>query len=227
MQTGKSRLIQFFVCAQIDFVGVEHELDAENRSGLYIGEEAVYKLRKSGVPGDDPLVDYACNLLSDQNQDSYFVSDEDWHPEKWWEFEVFGGPHCVKGSHGAKLPLGLEAHRWDERFFYIRANSIDTSADPRYTQILNNLTDNISKADIKIAVAGVMSHIKVDYLVFNLLTTEPTFAPNQIAVCEFLCASQDKSDHEFAMRKFRQLGVNVFENFEDFAEWADIAVNNN
>ncbi len=227
MQTSKNRLIQFFVCAQIDFVGVERELDAESRSGLYIGEEAVYKLRRSGVPGDDPLVDYACNLLSDKNQNSYFISDEDWHPEKWWEFEIFGGPHCVKGSLGAKLPLGLESHRWDERFSYIRANSIDTSADPRYSQILNKLTKDISKVDIKIAVAGVMSHIKLDYLVFNLLTTEPTFSPNQIAVCEFLCASQNVNDHKYAMRKFRQLGVNVFEKIEDFAAWADLKIDSN
>ncbi len=225
MQKDKNRFIQFFVCTQIDVIGVKDELVEEKRSGIYVGEAAVSRLRKSGAEGDDPLVDYGCYLLSDSCTNAYVVSDEDWHPEKWWEFDVFGGPHCVKGSHGAKLPLRLEAHRWDERFFYIRANSIDTSADPRYSKILHSLTEDVFKTDIKIGIAGVMSHIKVDYLIFNLLTTEPVFSPDQIAVCEYLCASQNQADHDAAMRKFRQLGVNVFENYEDFAAWADLPTN--
>jgi len=134
MQKDNNRFIQFFVCTQIDVIGVKDELVEEKRSGIY---------------GDDPLVDYGCYLLSDSCINTYVVSDEDWHPKKWWEFDVFGGPHCVKGSHGAKLPLRLEAHRWDERFFYIRANSIDTSADPRYSKILHSLTEDVFKADIK------------------------------------------------------------------------------
>ena len=223
MQKRKNKLIQFFVCAQIDFIGLPDEFISEHRSGLHIGEKSVQKLRGCGKKGDDPLVDYGCTLLSESCKDVYFVSDEDWHPEKWWEFSVFG-QHCVKGSHGAKLPSALEGHRWDERFFYIRANSIDTSADPRFSQILNGIIKDISKTDVKIAIAGVMSHIKVDYLIFNLLTTQPTFLPDQIGVCEFLCASQNEDDHYYAMRKFRQLGVNVFTDFDEFAVWAGLNI---
>lgn len=218
-------LIHFLVSPQLDFIGLPGEFpgssdDPESTQypEVHIGEECARRLRGSGKPGDDPFVDFTLKLLERTSPEVRIVTDEDWHTPQSDEFITFG-KHCLMGSSGAKLPERIEEKRWHEHFSYIRANSLNISTDPRFSDEMNRLVKNFPRNRIKVSLSGVYSHLKVDYLLLNLRTQEPIFDPKQIAVCEFLCASPEMDDHVAAMRKFSQMKISILQNQDEFEEW--------
>jgi nicotinamidase-related amidase len=217
----KTKLILFYVCPQLDFIGLPGEIPNYSYPQIHLNDDAINKLRGTGLPGADPLTDFAEEIMANPSLEPCLVTDEDWHPENWWEFAVFDGPHCVKGTPGARLPERLESLRQNEQFFTIRANSLDVSTDPNYSRTLESIIRGVPRSGIRVGVAGVLSHLKVDSLVFNLLTAQPSFSYANICICEFLCASDDIRDHEAAMRKFHQLHLKIAKSSEEFMEWLE------
>lgn len=221
-QTRVSKAILFLVTPQIDFIGLESELPESGPSSLHVGPEVVSRLRGNGQVGGDPLVDIADAWLSCDEKDTFLVTDEDWHPDNWWEFSVFHGKHCVKGTVGARLPERLERKRWEDNFHYIRANSINIGVDPLYAETLKKVIGSTPRSKIKVLVAGVYTNIKVDYLLMNLLTTQPAFPYSNIAVCEYLCGAADRRDHEAAIRKFKELNLKSIGSTSELEKWLEL-----
>jgi hypothetical protein len=219
----KPRVVQFLVCPQNDFIGLPPGGTDWRPSKLHVGASAVRTLRGDGSPGGDPFVDTVCRLYDEgewPRHEIRVVVDEDWHPADCPEFATFE-PHCIKRTWGAELPGRLEGLRWDRRTRFLRANSINIAADrKRYDEMIADVIGDADPLRVRVGVMGVWTHVKVEYLVFNLITVEPRFAPTQIGVCGPLCASPDPADSEAALRKFaKYLGVRVFPATDEYVAW--------
>ncbi len=217
------KVIQFLVCPQNDFIG-KLAKKAKKPNKLHIGYQGALKLRGDETRGEpDFFIETVMRIFNDQidgSQKIYVVIDEDWHPWSCPEFKTFDS-HCVKGSDGAKLPGELEQFRRHPRTRVIRANSINVAGSPHYNKILMELCGDTRLSNIRIGVFGVWTHIKVEYLLFNLHTLPPRFYFNQMAICEPLCASPHRDSHKAAIKKFEQdFKIKVFENIDQYcAEW--------
>lgn len=211
------RAIQVLVCPQRDFIGW---LDGGMRppTRLHVGPSGVYKLR--GLPGEpDRFVELVSRLYAERGPGLgrlRVVIDEDWHPRRCDEFEVFG-EHCVKGSRGAELVGGLERHRWHPRTFVLRANSVNVASSPRFSEVMREALGEARVDAARVGVLGVWTHIKVEQMAIALRTCEPGF-PN-VGILEPLCASPSRDDHAASVRKLRQMGFRIFGEVEPYLEW--------
>ena len=223
------KYIQFLVSPQLDFIGKNKpviEPDSSDRIDLYIGEEAIKRLR--GTYGFDPFVEiseYILKQSESSNGSLSVVLDEDWHNTNDPEFDVFKR-HCIKGSKGASLPKELEEYRWNDYTYTIRANSINVASHRHYQQVLKSIMgterpERFTRTDeVRVGVYGVWTHIKVEYLLLSLSTMPPAIFPRQnIAVCAPLCASPDDADHVYAIEKFAKLGYTVCDDILGYLEW--------
>ncbi len=208
--------IQFLVCPQVDFIGRLH-CGGQPSHKLHVGASALRRLRGDRLPGSpDPYVDTVQALMAVDDPPCHLVLDEDWHPASCEEFPVFG-PHCVKGSPGARLVGALEELRWHRRTHVLRANSLNVAASPRYADLLSEVVGATRPERVRVGVFGVWTHVKVEYLLLNLTTLPPRFT--QVAVCGPLCASPRRDDHIYALRKLRALGYRVFDEIPDYLRW--------
>ncbi len=208
--------IQFLVCPQEDFIG-RLQSGALPSNKLHVGSSALHRLRGDRLPGSpDPYVDTVTRLMAEEQPPCHLVLDEDWHPASCDEFPVFG-PHCVKGSPGARLVGGLEELRWHRRTHVLRANSLNIAASPRYGQVLADILGATRPERVRVGVFGVWTHLKVEYLLLNLTSLAPRF--QQVAVCGPLCASPRRDDHVYALRKLRSLGYRVFDKIGPYLAW--------
>ncbi len=215
------KVIQFLVCPQNDFIS-KIPKGAKRPNKLHIGYHGSMKLRGDDSKGEpDFFVETVMRLFDEhipENEKIYVVIDEDWHSLSCPEFKTFEN-HCVKGTEGAKLPGELEQFRRHRRTRVIRANSINVANSPGYSKILEELCGDTRPTNIRIGVFGVWTHIKVEYLLFNLHTLPPKFYFSQMAVCEPLCASPHRDAHNASIKKFKQdFKLKVFENIDDYCE---------
>lgn len=223
------KVIQFLVCPQNDFIG-KIAKNAKKPNKLHIGYKGALKLRGDDTRGEpDFFIETVKRFFDDTidgNEKIYVVIDEDWHPLSCPEFKTFDS-HCVKGSEGAKLPGELEQFRRHLRTRVIRANSINVASSPQYGKIINEICGDTRPSNIRIGVFGVWTHIKVEYLLFNLHTVPPKFYFSQMAVCEPLCASPHRESHNAAIKKFKDdFKIQVFENIDQYcAEWLGLNPN--
>jgi len=223
MSKSPEKVIQFLVSAQNDFIKrIGSEETPPNE--LHVGHEASIKLRGQGG-SLDPFVEMVARCFDDSitgTDKLRVILDEDWHPKHCNEFDVWG-KHCEKGTDGAKLPEELEQYRFHPRCHSIRANSINISTDHRFEKTIEEAIGNTKPNRIRAGIIGVYTEIKVEYLIIALNTVYPRLNFRNIGVCEPLCASQHKEDHEQAIRKFRSFGVEVFEDREEYCrEWLEL-----
>lgn len=221
MEERVEKVIQFLVCPQNDFIE-KIEKGRKKKNRLHVGYQGAIKLRGEPEKGEpDFFIETVSRFFNDKirgSQDISVIIDEDWHPKSCGEFPVFG-VHCVKGSDGAKLPGILEDYRRHSRTYIIRANSINIASDARYEKTLMEVCGNIKTSNIRVGVMGVWTHVKVEYLLFNLHTLWPQFFFDQMAVCEPLCASPREKFHKAAIEKFKTFRINVFEDIDKYCEW--------
>ncbi len=220
MEDQFEKVIQFLVCPQNDFID-RIEKGQRKKNKLHIRYQGAIKLR-GGKDEPDFFIETVSRMFDDNIAGSERISiiiDEDWHPKSCVEFPVFG-EHCVKGTDGAKLPGRLEEFRRHPRTKIIRANSINIAGSPNYRKTLEEVCGNTRISNIRVGVIGVWTHVKVEYLMFNLHTLWPKFFFSQMAVCEPLCASPQREFHNVAIKKFRLFNINVYENIDQYcSEW--------
>jgi hypothetical protein len=77
---------------------------------------------------------------------------------------------------------------------------------------------------IHVGVYGVWTNIKVEYLLFNLLTLPPFFPLENVGVCEPLTAAPEQRWHDAAVEKFNLVGLQVFDNIPDYLKWMGLEV---
>ena len=221
MNDSTDKVIQFLVCAQNDFIG-RIRPDEIPPNELHVGHEASIKLRGQGGRSD-PFVEAGARFFNDSISGAdkiHIILAEHWHSvDDYDEFNIWGR-HSVEGTDGVKLPEELEQYRSHPRCHSIRANSINISTDPRYKTTIEEAIGNTKPNLIRAGIIGVYTEINVEYLIIALNTVYPGLSFDSIGVCEPLCASNRKEDHDNAIGKFRNFGVQVFCDREEYCrEW--------
>jgi nicotinamidase-related amidase/aminoglycoside phosphotransferase (APT) family kinase protein len=145
----------------------------------------------------------------------------DWHdpgdPAQREHLERFGA-HCLKGSDGAQLVLGM-----DERAMAAANEQIVDSLtlnDLEGTDLAGQL-ERIRHAHggqpLRVGVVGVWTEAKVSFLLYDLKTR---LGIDELATCSALTASASRAQHFNALAQLEKLlGVRCFDSLAEFADW--------
>src|SRR5215467_6371297 len=145
----------------------------------------------------------------------------DWHdpgdPAQREHLERFGA-HCLKGSSGARLVLGM-----DERAIAAANERIVDSLtlnDLEGTDLVGQL-ERIRHAHggepLRVGVVGVWTEAKVSFLLYDLKTR---LGIDDLATCSALTASASRAQHFNALAQLEKiLGVRCFDSPAEFADW--------
>src|SRR5215470_17513511 len=143
----------------------------------------------------------------------------DWHdpddPAQREHLQRFGA-HCLKGSSGARLILGM-----DERAMAATNERIVDSLtlnDLEGTDLARQL-ERIRHAhgDEPLRVGVVWTEAKVSFLLYDLKTR---LGIDELATCSALTASASRAQHFNALAQLEKiLGVRCFDSPAEFADW--------
>jgi protein-tyrosine phosphatase/nicotinamidase-related amidase/aminoglycoside phosphotransferase (APT) family kinase protein len=145
----------------------------------------------------------------------------DWHdpddPAQREHLERFGA-HCLQGSAGARLVLGM-----DERAATaVNERIVDslTLNDLEGTDLAGQL-ERIRHAHgdepLRVGVVGVWTEAKVSFLLYDLKTR---LGIDELATCSALTASASRAQHFNALAQLDKiLGVRCFDSTAEFAGW--------
>ncbi len=205
-------------CLQRDFVDPIGPYDPLPNQ-LHVGHSEALRLL-----GEDPsvgplaqLMDWAQALPPGEIE---IVHVRDWHdptdPAQRDHLETFGA-HCLRGTPGARLVLGID----------------DTAEDRSNQHVVDSLTLNDfegtgllpllagwserSGGDLRVGVVGVWTEAKVSFLLYELKTR---LGIDRLATCSALTASASRAQHFNALGQLdRLLGVDCFDSVAGFADW--------
>ena len=145
----------------------------------------------------------------------------DWHdpgdPAQREHLARFGA-HCLQGSAGARLILGM-----DERARAAANERIVDSLtlnDLEGTDLARQL-ERIRRAHgdgpLRVGVVGVWTEAKVSFLLYDLKTR---LGIDELATCSALTASASRAQHFNALAQLEKLlGVRCFDSPAEFADW--------
>src|SRR5215467_2283545 len=145
----------------------------------------------------------------------------DWHdpddPAQREHLERFGA-HCLRGSSGARLVLGI-----DERAMAAANERIVDSLtlnDLEGTDLgrqLERIRDAHGSQPLRVGVVGVWTEAKVSFLLYDLKTR---LGIDELATCSALTASASRAQHFNALAQLEKLlGVRCFDSLAEFADW--------
>lgn len=164
------------------------------------------------------LIDWAHALPADAID---LIHIRDWHdpddPAQAEHLQRFGA-HCLRGTAGARLVLGM-----DERAAAaVNELVVDsrTLNDVEGTDLVGRL-EQIRRAHggepLRIGVVGVWTEAKVSYLLYELKTR---LGIDALATCTALTASASRAQHFNALAQLEKLlGVCCFESLAEFVDW--------
>lgn len=193
-------------CLQNDFTGPlgPHESPP---SRLHIGHAEAERLL-----GRDPMHGALSQLIGwvrAQPTDTIEVLHvRDWHepsvPLQRAHLDAFGD-HCIAGSHGAALVLGLDSGmRANESYVdALHLNDfVETDLEARLRALIA-----VEGPAIRVAVVGVWTDAKVSFLCYELITR---LGLANVATCAALTASSSREKHFVALDSLAMLlGVTV------------------
>ena len=206
-------------CFQSDFVRPlsRHE-PLPNK--LHIGWQESLRLL-GPEPDQGPLAQLMYSARSHDEANLSILHIRDWHdsedPAQRDHLQKFG-PHCLRGTDGAKLVLGLDddvsAHA-NER--YIDALTLNDFEGTLLADTVNEIRDKIGDRPLRVGVVGVWTDAKVSFLCYDLLTR---CGITDLGTCSALTASNRRTQHFNALEQLRRLlGVQVYESVGAFADW--------
>lgn len=205
-------------CLQHDFVA-PIEPDAPLPNKLHVGWQESRRLL-----GVDPRTGPVAQVMGwarRQDPEVFSVAHiRDWHdPDDSMQADHLAtfGPHCLAGSEGASLVLGLDdevAERPNERHFdAIGLNDLE----------VRDLADHImalkreAGGKLRVGVVGVWTEAKVTFLLYDLKTR---CGIDDLATCSALTASNSRAQHFNAIDQLRKLlSVEVFDSVGEFTRW--------
>ncbi|MBI5366454.1 MAG: isochorismatase family protein [Planctomycetes bacterium] len=128
------------------------------------------------------------------------------------------GPHCLAGTPGAALVLGLDEGRMG------RANeqTLDSIAlsdfeDTDLLRRIEELRGAGGDSPLRVGVVGVWTEAKVSFLLYDLKARGRI---DELATCSALTASASRTQHFIALEQVQKiLGVRCFDTVGDFVEW--------
>jgi len=124
----------------------------------------------------------------------------DWHDQteesEKGELDLFG-PHCLKGTYGAKFvsPLNELIKVHPEFNLILNSNSLSSFDETDLEDVLNTIIQNAgsSHKEVNIGVLGVITNVKVFLLTFELMVIHKF---KNVYVCGDFCAGFNREGHE-------------------------------
>jgi len=187
---------------------------------LHVGYSEAARLLGPDPPAGPmaQLVGWARSLAPDAID---LIHIRDWHnpsdPAQREHLERFGA-HCIEGTSGARLVLGM-----DERAIAAANERIVDSLtlnDLEGTDLARQL-ERIRHAHgdqpLRVGVIGVWTEAKVSFLLYDLKTR---LGIDELATCSALTASASRAQHFNALAQLEKiLGVRCFDSPAEFADW--------
>jgi len=164
------------------------------------------------------LIDWARSLPSTAID---LIHIRDWHdpddPAQREHLERFGA-HCIKGSAGAQLILGMDARASvaaNERI--IDSLTLNDFEGTDLVQQLERIRNAHDGEPLRVGVVGVWTEAKVSFLLYDLKTR---LGIDELATCSALTASASRAQHFNALAQLEKiLGVRSFDSPAEFADW--------
>jgi protein-tyrosine phosphatase/nicotinamidase-related amidase len=206
-------------CLQRDFVDPIGPSDPLPNL-LHVGYSEADRLLGS-EPSAGPmaqLIDWARSLAPDAID---LIHIRDWHdpddPAQREHLERFGA-HCIKGTSGARLILGM-----DDRALaaanecIVDSLTLNDLEGTDLAQQLGRIRHAHGAEPLRIGVVGVWTEAKVSFLLYDLKTR---LGIDELATCSALTASASRAQHFNALVQLEKiLGVRCFDSAADFADW--------
>ena len=164
------------------------------------------------------LIEWARSLISGAID---LIHIRDWHdpddPAQRDHLEQFGA-HCIKGSSGARLVLGMDeraAAAANERI--VDSLTLNDLEGTDLVQQLERIRHAHGDEPLRVGVVGVWTEAKVSFLLYDLKTR---LGIDELATCSALTASASRAQHFNALAQLEKiLGVRCFDSTAEFADW--------
>jgi protein-tyrosine phosphatase/nicotinamidase-related amidase len=164
------------------------------------------------------LIDWARGLASDVID---LIHIRDWHnaddPAQREHLERFGA-HCIKGSSGARLVLGMDERAvaaGNERI--VDSLALNDFEGTDLARQLERIRHAHGDEPLRVGVVGVWTEAKVSFLLYDLKTRAGI---NELATCSALTASASRAQHFNALAQLEKiLGVRCFDSPAEFVDW--------
>jgi protein-tyrosine phosphatase/nicotinamidase-related amidase/aminoglycoside phosphotransferase (APT) family kinase protein len=164
------------------------------------------------------LIDWARSLPSGAID---LIHIRDWHaaddPAQREHLERFG-VHCLQGSSGAQLVLGMDERAVaaaNERI--VDSLTLNDLEGTDLAQQLGRIRQAHGDEPLRVGVVGVWTEAKVSFLLYDLKTR---LGIGELATCSALTASASRAQHFNALAQLEKiLGVRCFDSPAEFADW--------
>ncbi|MEY3011320.1 MAG: hypothetical protein RIT45_55 [Pseudomonadota bacterium] len=203
-------------CLQHDFVGPIGPFDALPNQ-LHIGHEEAERLL-----GPEPEQGPLAQLMAWARKVEHgltVVHVRDWHDrgdaKQHAHLDRFDD-HCLAGTPGAELVLGMDADVDGERVRRVDALTLNDATGSNLGEVLAQIRAAHGEA-LRVGVVGVWTEAKVTFLLYELMSR---WGVESLATCSALCASSNRERHFAALDQLgRVLGVQICHSVGEFAAW--------
>jgi nicotinamidase-related amidase/aminoglycoside phosphotransferase (APT) family kinase protein len=164
------------------------------------------------------LIDWARSQATDAID---LIHIRDWHdprdPAQREHLQRFGA-HCLQGSAGARLVLGMDERAMaaaNERI--VDSLTLNDLEGTDLAQQLERIRHAHGDDPLRVGVVGVWTEAKVSFLLYDLKTR---LGIDELATCSALTASASRAQHFNALAQLEKiLGVRCFDSPAEFADW--------
>jgi protein-tyrosine phosphatase/nicotinamidase-related amidase/aminoglycoside phosphotransferase (APT) family kinase protein len=164
------------------------------------------------------LIDWARSLATDAID---LIHIRDWHdpgdPAQREHLQQFGA-HCLQGSSGARLILGMDERAMaaaNERI--VDSLTLNDLEGTDLARQLERIRHAHGDEPLRVGVVGVWTEAKVSFLLYDLKTR---LGIDELATCSALTASASRAQHFNALAQLEKiLGVRCFDSPAEFADW--------
>jgi len=159
------------------------------------------------------------NSNENANTEYQCIHLRDWHDltddTQKGEMDLFG-PHCIKGTYGAKFisPLNELIQEHHQFNVILNSNSLSSFDETDLERVLDTLIKNAgsSKKEVNIGAFGVITNVKVFLLAFELMVIHKF---RNVYVCGDFCAGFTDVGHDEGIKSMRNiLGANVVDQYK-------------
>src|SRR5215471_14193070 len=187
---------------------------------LHVGYSEAARLL-GNAPSAGPmaqLFDWARSLAP---EDIDLIHIRDWHdpddPAQREHLQRFGA-HCLQGSAGARLVLGMDERAMtaaNERI--VDSLTLNDLEGTDLARQLERIRHAHGDEPLRVGVVGVWTEAKVSFLLYDLKTR---LSIDELATCSALTASASRAQHFNALAQLDKiLGVRCFDSPAEFADW--------
>ena len=164
------------------------------------------------------LIDWVRSLATDAID---LIHIRDWHdpgdPAQREHLQQFGA-HCLQGSSGARLILGMDERAMaaaNERI--VDSLTLNDLEGTDLARQLERIRHAHGDEPLRVGVVGVWTEAKVSFLLYDLKTR---LGIDELATCSALTASASRAQHFNALAQLEKiLGVRCFYSPAEFADW--------